>query len=184
MAAMIWIIASRYTGDQATVAVLSLFQRPAQKAADKYFQQIIKKQQIDSLESLWDHLELMFEQQMLPKGARNELNEHLSKKEACKKDYLSFTSKLRVLATAIEKLISSKTLIDMLFKLQKQDVRIILLSTGRENWPSHWEEFLDLTIKHYKNAFSDRVKGSIYDNDGKTTGKKDSNAIDIDSVKK
>ena len=62
MAAMTWIIASGFTGDQATVAILSLLRRPAQKAADKYFQQIVKQQQIDLLKSLWNHLELTFGQ--------------------------------------------------------------------------------------------------------------------------
>ena len=41
-AAMTWIIASKFTRDQATVAILSLLQGPAQKAANKYFQQMIK----------------------------------------------------------------------------------------------------------------------------------------------
>ena len=52
MAAITWIIASGFFRDQATVAIFSLLQGLAQKAADKYFQQMVKQQKMDLLESL------------------------------------------------------------------------------------------------------------------------------------
>ena len=121
---------------------------------------------------------------MLPEGALDELNDHLTKQDTCKKSYLSFAIKLRILANTAEKLVISDTLINTLFKMQEHDVWLLLLSFGWDNWPSHWEQFLDLTIKHYKDAFSKQVRGSIYSKDGQSSDKKNSNTMDIDSAKK
>ena len=74
---------------------------------------------------------------MLPEGVKDELNEHLIKHDACKKDYLSFATKLQVLANAAGKLVVSETLINTLFKMQEHNVRLLLLGFGRDNWPSH-----------------------------------------------
>lgn len=68
--------------------------------------------------------------------------------------------------------------------MQEHDIWLLLLDFGQSNWPSHWEKFFDKIIEYYKEAFSDRVEGSIYNKDGQSSGKKNSNAIDIDSAKK
>ena len=145
---------------------------------------MIKKEPMDSLDSLWNHLELTFGQRMLPEGAFKELQEHLTDKDFCKKDYLSFATKLRVLASASKNLVVSQVLINTLFKMQEHDVRMLLLGFGKDNWPSEWEEFLDKTIEYYKEAFSERVRGSIYGKSGHSSDKKDPHAMDIDSAKK
>ena len=72
----------------------------------------------------------MFGQQMLPESAFDELQKHLMKQNACKKDYLIFATKLRVLANAAGKLVINKVLINSLFKMQKHDVQLLLLGFG------------------------------------------------------
>lgn len=173
------------TDHQRILCALGRLRAPATTYMRAYYDKVSADEDLGLWTEFVRQLSSIYGKRDDKEGAKEEINALWNNKDLAKRDFIKYVEQYRTLARIVD--YENKLHIDKLKNVIPQELRNVLVALDMVNKvPDGWEEYLDVLLKAYKSLHPERTKSSIFGGNAGNSGggRKDPNAMDVDSVDK